>query len=249
MSYDLAVWREDRFVDFEDAVARYHAFGTGEPGAEPPPSKGVIATANSLLKRWPDDATLDDDDPRCVWKGGPLRGLDGTGGDWTDGRLIISVLTGRHEEVRDQVLKLARKHGLVVLLASEDKIVYPPELLPLPFPTLTDGLGGEFGAVSPAFVRGKVARMWERSWYVIVTRDDNHYYMQTALVSALAAQGVEFDGSSSSGWIVEIRDGGPDRHFHTRIDDLSQVEDALADYAAGADDLINRFEWEPRDFD
>jgi hypothetical protein len=74
MSYDLAVWEGERPAD--DAAAEREYYGLYERYVESdssePPTAGIVAYVDALLRRWPDlTATGDDATP---WASGPLIG-------------------------------------------------------------------------------------------------------------------------------------------------------------------------------
>lgn len=72
MSYDLAVWEGERPADDAAARAQFKALTDKylESDTDTPPTPGIRAYVEALLRRFPDLTGNDDDD--SPWAAGPL---------------------------------------------------------------------------------------------------------------------------------------------------------------------------------
>ncbi|WP_328996355.1 hypothetical protein OG394_17060 [Kribbella sp. NBC_01245] len=104
MSYDIAVWVGIRPADDEEADDRYEELmEILEEDEETPPSAAIVAYAQALTQRFPDEP----DAPGNPWRSGPILA------DAVGDILTVNIDFERADEVVSYMGQLAAEHGLV----------------------------------------------------------------------------------------------------------------------------------------
>lgn len=88
-------------------------------------------------------------------------------------------------------------------------------------------------APSPIRIAESLETLSHDNWYAILERDADEY-VQAA---------VEHQ-SPLGRYVLEHRDGGPDRHYTTYIDDAAELEAAFIGFAMGTADWSSRLSWQ-----
>ncbi len=153
------------------------------------------------------------------------------GGDGTGATLYIAAPYDAIGHVRALLFELATPQGYAI---------YDPQLNWLIDPTgrinvaVTHGGAGEFPYLTEKLARQWVPELSEPNPYLIVERGDQVY--------------IQTYRDEPGLYTVEYRDGGPDRHFGTRITDGDRVAQLIWDWAAGERARLDALDWEPVSF-
>ncbi|WP_227984914.1 hypothetical protein [Nocardia spumae] len=153
------------------------------------------------------------------------------GGDGTGAALYVAAHYDAVGHVRDLLFELA---------TPRDYALYDPQLNWLIDPTgridatVTHGGAGEFPYLTERLTRQWVAELAEPNPYLIVERAD-HVYIQTYR-------------DEPGSYLLEFRDGSPDRHFGIRLEDPAQVATLIWDWTAEDRSRLDTFDWEPVGF-
>ncbi|WP_280273882.1 hypothetical protein [Nocardia wallacei] len=128
--------------------------------------------------------------------------------------------------------------GLLFDLATpRSYAVYDPQLAWLLDPaghipvTVTHGGAGEFPYLTESLIHQWIPDLTDPNPYLIVEREPQ-VYIQTFR-----------DGDGD--YALEYRDGAPDRHFGTRLDDAHRVAELIWDWTTGDRTRLAALDWEP----
>lgn len=158
--------------------------------------------------------------------------LSGTaGGEATGGALYVAAPYDAIGHVRKLLFELA---------TPREYALYDPQLNWLIDPTgridvaVVHGGAGEFPYLTEQLARTWVPELSEPNPYLIVERADQIY--------------IQTYRDEPGRYTLEYRDGGPDRHFGTRIENGDRVADLIWAWAAGDRAGLDALDWEPVSF-
>ncbi|NEW42612.1 hypothetical protein GV794_27955 [Nocardia cyriacigeorgica] len=123
---------------------------------------------------------------------------------------------------------------LFELATPQNYAVYDPQLTWLIDPaghvpvSVSHGGAGEFPYLTEALARRWVAELAKPNPYLVVSRGEQDY-IQTY--------------REEPGYILEYRDGSPDRHFTTTLDDSAQVAELIWAWTAGDHSALQDVAW------
>ncbi|MEV5647712.1 hypothetical protein AB0L57_05600 [Nocardia sp. NPDC052254] len=126
---------------------------------------------------------------------------------------------------------------LFELATPHDYAIYDPQLNWLIDPTgridvtVTHGGAGEFPYLTEKLARQWVPELCEPNPYLIVERDDQIY--------------IQTYRDEPGLYMLEYRDGGPDRHFGTQLADGDRVAELIWEWTAGERARLDALDWEP----
>ncbi|AHH15113.1 hypothetical protein NONO_c02980 [Nocardia nova SH22a] len=129
---------------------------------------------------------------------------------------------------------------LFELATPRDYALYDPQLNWLIDPTgridvtVTHGGAGEFPYLTEKLVRQWVPELAEPNPYLIVERADQTY--------------IQTYRDEPGRYMLEFRDGGPDRHFGTQLEDGDRVAELIWEWTAGDTARLDALGWEPVSF-
>ena len=114
MSYDLAVWDDDRPLDDDQAGSTYDELYERYLESDDvvvPPAPRIVAYVEALVARYPDDS-----DRSGVWASPPVI-------DEASGPIVYLLMSyGKAEEVSEYAAVLAREHGLICFDPQEERL-------------------------------------------------------------------------------------------------------------------------------
>jgi hypothetical protein len=115
MSFDLAVWSENRLITTEQAQAKYERICAGAVPAGSPELTDFVA---QLTQRYPqiDDVNEDELD-ECPWS---------CEFDLSEGHCIMNLRWDAVESVVPEIVALARAHRLVCYDPQNEQILFQP---------------------------------------------------------------------------------------------------------------------------
>ncbi|MQY31496.1 hypothetical protein [Nocardia aurantia] len=128
---------------------------------------------------------------------------------------------------------------LFELATPRDYAVYDPQLTWLIDPaghvpvTVTHGGAGDFPYLTRALIDLWVPTLSDPNPYLIVEREPQHY--------------IQTLREESGRYTLELRDGSPERHFGTQLDDAQQVADLIWEWTTGDRSGLDALEWRPVD--
>ena len=129
---------------------------------------------------------------------------------------------------------------LFELGTPQDYALYDPQLNWLIDPagrvdaTVTHGGAGEFPYLTEQLARQWVTELAEPNPYLIVERGE-HRYIQTYR-------------DEPGLYLLEYRDGSPDRHFGTKVEDGAQVAAIIWEWTTGGHAGLDALDWEQVSF-
>ena len=148
--------------------------------------------------------------------------------------------TGAALQVSSSHEAIGRLRALLFEFATpRDYAVYDPQLAWLIDPAghlpvaVTHGGAGEFPYLTARLAHEWVANLPDHSPYLIVERAPQ-YYIQTFR---------DNDGT----YILEYRDGSPDRHVGTRLAEADRVAELLWAWTTGDRTRLDTIDWQPVD--
>ncbi len=242
--YDLAIWHEPEPISAADARRAYMALADESVVAtEPAPVK---AFAEQLLACFP-GAEADALEPAPGSRNAHIGAIHGDCYIYEAG-VYLSVPEPLAPDLIPVVCHLADGHGLVVYDRQRQGVFLPSAMKPQWSVRVTAG-DGFIVAHDPtsAEIPALLDAAEQSAWFRIIERDAEHY-LQTA--PAEPEPGVQVQGGPGPGgsrpisWIVEYRDGGPDRHFQASGATLDQVTRAFVLFAVGGR-FPDLFSWSP----
>ncbi len=228
MSYDLAVWEGARpasdvaaAADFARLYDRYI-----ESNDAVAPTARIVAYVMALLDRYPDIGTEAGAD--SPWSAGPLM-------DDARGPLVyVAMVRGRGEAVSAWAARLAEEHGLNC---------YDPQRNQLRTPwggswrfELTSARDNPLRDPDPDRVRRVLARVSADYDFAVLTRADG-WYIQVGY--------GERAGTRPGWYVLERRDGAPDRHYRAEVTNLEEVIRAFVGFLDDDPTIRLRFPWRP----
>ena len=153
------------------------------------------------------------------------------GGAGTGTALYIAAPYDAIGHTRKLLFELATPHNYAIYDPQLDWLIDPTGRIDV---TITHGGAGEFPYLTEQLTRQWVPALAEPNPYLIVERAD-HVYIQT------------FRDSPGS-YTLEYRDGSPDRHFGTRVDDGERVAELIWEWTVGERARLDALDWEPVSF-
>ena len=90
----------------------------------------------------------------------------------------------------------------------------------------------------PAQIEATVGRLSAANWFAVLDRGD--HYVQAGFGERAAVRQGRF--------ALEHREGLPDRHFRTEVEDRSRIVRAFTGFAAGDDSRRREFDWQRMEF-
>ncbi|MQY17861.1 hypothetical protein [Nocardia macrotermitis] len=128
---------------------------------------------------------------------------------------------------------------LFELATPRDYAIYDPQLSWLIDPagrvpvTVTHGGAGEFPYLTESLVHQWIPRLSEPGPYLIVEREPEVY--------------VQTFREDENSYILEYRDGSPDKHFGANLTDPARVADLIWDWTNGDRSRLNTLSWDKID--
>lgn len=191
MSYDLAVWWSDRPTPSREALSIYEALCDGHDASlRARPEVGAFVAAMSTA--FPLNLGAED----APWSDTP---------EVTPRHALFCIQPSRAGSVAARVKELALEHGLVLFDPQRSIIEWPPALEAMPHARLSDCDERVLDEPSPAELRSFLARVGGDNWFAIMSRAPQRY--------AQTAFGPNARVTAVGAWQLEVRDGGPERHF------------------------------------
>ncbi|WP_433041534.1 hypothetical protein [Dactylosporangium sp. CS-033363] len=223
MSYDLAVWEGDRpandaaaAVEFERLHDRF--LDGGAPMAATLP---IASFVTALLERYPEGG---DDSPWSV--GGLLEDARGP-------VVYLCMVHSRADEVSAVAADLAEARGLHCYDPQQRRLRTGPART-WRF-ELTSGHHHPVRDPDPDTVRRVLAHVSRDSYAVLGRADDEERYIQVAM--------GERAGTRPGWYVLERRDGAPDRHFRAEVTNLEGVIKGFVCFLEDDPTLKVRFQW------
>jgi hypothetical protein len=226
MSYDLAVWEGDRPANDVDAAAEFgrlhDRFMASDDAVQP--TVRIVGYINALLDRYPDIGTAAGAD--SPWSTAPLLGE-------ASGPLVyFPMVWSRCTEVSAWAAGVAEAHGLNCFDPQREQL-RTPWGRPWRF-ELTSARGGSFRDPDADTVRRVLARVSAEHHFAVLSRADDWY----------VHVGYGEPAGTRSGWyVLERRDGTPDRHFRAEVANLEEVVRAFVGFLQDDPTLGPRFHW------
>jgi hypothetical protein len=227
MSFDLAVWYEPQPISEAQASATYLALCDADES--PAPARPEVAGFHrELTGRFPDLDTAADVDAS------PWTCRLGITAD----AVLMTIAWSRADEVKPIVRELAARHGLVChnpQTGDTDQPLPAGHVPPLTLSSYEDGR-----TVDPAWsaIEAALRRLTADNWFVILERGEGTFVQA----------GFGDKAGTAHGWyLVERRDGAPDRHVRTTQSDLAEVIAAFRHFAEDDPQWDRRFTWRPID--
>ncbi|GAA3923111.1 hypothetical protein [Actinoplanes auranticolor] len=228
MSYDLAVWDGDRPADDLAAAAEFKQLYdryVGSPDRVEPTAR-IAAYVRALLDRYPDIGTdAGEDSP---WSTGPLL-------NEARGPLVyFPMVWRRSEEVSAWAAGLAGEHGLNCYDPQDNRLRTPAGAA-WRF-ELTSTRGRALRDPDGELVRRELVRLSADNHYAVLKRVDG-WYIQ-------AAYGT-WAGTRPGWYVLERRDGGPEKHFRAEVVNVDEVVRAFVAFLEDDPTIAVRFPWHP----
>ncbi|MET8137272.1 MULTISPECIES: hypothetical protein [unclassified Streptomyces] len=220
MSFDLAVWFEQKRPSRAEAVQKYRRMCEGASGVVAG-SPAVARFHEALVAEFPELPDL-----ASPWSAGL---------DVSEECVLMPMGWGRAAEVAPRIVELSGEHGLVCFDPQAGVVHVPPGLRgPDPL-QLQSCVGLQVEDPDAETVERAVRSLSADNWFVILEGSEGRYVQ----VGAGSRAGV-----ASGGFGVEHRDGSPDRHYRCVLPDLEQVVAVFADFARGARAWSVEAKWE-----
>jgi hypothetical protein len=231
VSYDLAVWEGDRPANDFAARARFKELHEQYMGAgHVAPTERIVAYVMALLERHPDLSADDDEDAEdgSPWSTSPLLSE-------ASGPLVyFPMVWSRAEQASAWAAELAARHGLNCYdpqwnqLRTEPREAWSFEL--------KSERGRPFRDPDADVIRRVLVRLSRNNYYAVLSRADG-WYVQV---------GVGERAGTRAGWyVLERREGSPDRHFRTELTDVQEVIRMFVAFAEDEPSVVARFAWRP----
>ena len=228
MSYDLAVWEGARPSDDRAAAAEFqrlydHYIASNGQIA---PTSRIAGYVTALLERYPDIGT--DAGADSPWSTEPLMGE-------ACGPLVyFPMVWSRCEEVSAWAAYLAEQHQLNCYDPQREQL-RTPAARPWRF-ELTSERGRPFHDPDADTVRRVLVRLSNDNSFAVLTRADDWY---------LQAGYGEQVGTRPGWYVLERRDGAPDRHFRAELTNVDDVVRGFVCFLEGDPTLTDRYSWRP----
>lgn len=153
---------------------------------------------------------------------------------------LMSIQSARLTDLFPIIRRLARERRLV-FFDSQHSIVYQPALENIEASdllTLEISDGRVIDGPTEAMVEGSVRGLSGANWFVILERRENQYIQ--------AGYGEEA-GAPKGTYVLEYREGSPEKHWRTLSPSLDDIVSAFLDYSRGRMDWTRAFTWTPFD--
>jgi hypothetical protein len=228
VSYDLAVWEGTRPADDHAAALEFQRLYDRylESDEQVEPTSRIVAYVTALLERYPDiDTAAGEDSP---WSTGPLMSE-------ARGPLVyFPIVWSRCEEVAAWAAGLAEQHQLNCYDPQREQL-RTPAARPWRF-ELTSERGRTFHDPDADTVRKVLVRLSNDNYFAILTRADD-WYIQA---------GYGQPAGTRPGWyVLERRDGAPDRHFRAELTNIQDVVRGFVCFLEDDPSLTARYSWRP----
>ena len=216
MSFDLAVWFEQRRPSRAEAVEKHQRLCAGQTGVVAV-HPSVATFYRALVAEFPElpgraGAVVD---PASPWSAGL---------DVSEGHVLMPMGWGRVGTVAPRVLELAGRHGLVCFDPQAEVVHVPPALRRPDGLRVESCVGLPVEDPDPEAVERAVRRVSAENWFVILEGQAGRYVQVGTGAQA---------GAAAGGFVVEHRDGSPERHYRCVLGDVDQVVAVFADFARG----------------
>ncbi|MGW2650036.1 hypothetical protein ACWC2T_35320 [Streptomyces sp. NPDC001393] len=223
MSFDLAVWRPIEQFTAESA-SRFYADLCSRPFQSFVPGPEMQAFVDAVVERY-----------------GALRGTSdlpwAAEPDIADDVAIMPIQSALADDVFPIVRDLSRERGLVCF-DPQGPTVYQSAMGGAPGESFTlelsdgrtiDGPGG-------VLVEESVRSLSESNWFVVLERRKN-FYVQ-------AGYGDQA-GAPRGHYVIEYRDGAPDKHWRAFSSNVDELVPAFLEYLQGGMQWASEFTWKP----
>lgn len=216
MSYDFVLMTPEA-AGRDDATAVERALDRSEPdtGAPEPRIAAALAELTGLL-----EGRADDDLWVSMWPLDP--GADA---------LFVPVPYPEADDALLRLLRVAARHGLVLVDLSSDRVDRPVDGLPV---AVKGGDGTRLGALSREHLHGLVDALGGADPWLVLERDDADF-AQTYRDSADRFQ-------------VEYRAGSAERHFAAVASGVEQTVDVLWGWLSDTDGWRDELSWAKVDY-
>lgn len=222
MSYDLALWHEDRPITTDEACDYYTRLAEDD-SLVINPYAGIDGFVADLTAEFPaTEDTPDEDIDSCPWSCEFER---------SPGHVVICMSSSRIEEVLPLIHELAAKHDLVCFNPQWPGVTYPPRIAAIPHLRLTS----ENWTLIDNPTKAQISTALES-----LNADGNSF----ALLEITDSVYLETCFQAEGGYIVEYQAGSLDQHFQAIIDDLTSLTPLFHDYAGGNDSWKSKCVWE-----
>jgi hypothetical protein len=226
MPYELAVWEGDRPADDVAAAAQCELLAsryieTNEPAE---PTARIVAFVAALLERHPDIDT--DAGAGSPWSVGPLI-------TQASGPLVyVPMVWSRCDEISAWVVQVAEDHGLNCYDPLTDQL-RTPWGRPWRF-ELTAAQGHPVRDPDPERVRKVLTRVGVDNLFAVLTRSDDWYFQ--------VGYG-EWAGTRPGWYVLERREGTPDRHYRAEVTSIQDVIRAFTGFLRDDPAIPHWFTW------
>lgn len=222
MSFDLGVWRPTGQQITVDEALRYYSELCSRPFQRFVPSVEMLAFVDTVVERYRAAHGVSD----LPWAAEP---------DIGDDCAVMPIQSPLAEDVFPIVRELARERELVCF-DPQRSLVYQPEV---------GGAAGQVGSLSLAdgrnidgpslgLIEECVRGLSEKDWFVVFKRRPD-FYIQIGFSDKA--------GAPRGHYVIEYRDGAPDRHWRAFASSKDELVPAFIEYVQGGMRWTGEFRW------
>jgi hypothetical protein len=221
VSFDLGFWWEPQPISSVEAEQKYLAMVEGRTGVVEE-NVALEEFFNDLNGRFPDltEETLE----TSPWSSPVYR---------TNECIIVSMPYSRGAGMVDGLRKLAAGHGVSCYSPHSGDFSFPSEF---EFPKLQLADGSEIVRPGDLGVRRAIVGLSSDDWFAILETAPQ-WYIQVGF-------GAE-EGVSAGSYVLELREGGAERHSRAISRDLGLVINAFLGFLIGDDRWRSSFHFSP----
>jgi|ERR1700677_686781 len=222
MSFDLAVWRATGQQITAAEAAQFYSELCSRPFQSFIAGRDIMEFVDSVVQRFCAKHAATD----LPWAAEPDIGEDCA---------IMPIQSTLAERVLPIVRDLARDHGFVFFDPQTSTVCQPAAGSVSDNPvTLELADGRVITDPDLDLVRNSVRSISGENWFVILERCHN-FYLQAGYGDRAGAPGGQY--------VIEYRDGGPDKHWRALLSTPDKLPAVFSDYLQGETDWISRFSW------
>lgn len=221
MSFDLAVWRPTEQFTAEGA-SRFYSELCSRPFQSFVPGQEMQAFVDAVVERYGAQRGIFE----LPWAAEP---------DIADDCAIMPIQAALANDVFPIVRDLARERGFVCF-NPQSSTVYQSAVGSTPGGSLTLELsdGRTINRPGDVLIEESIRGLSESNWFVVLERRKN-FYVQ-------AGYGDQA-GAPRGHYVIEYRDGAPDRHWRAFASNLDELVSVFLEYNNGGMSWTEAFAW------
>jgi hypothetical protein len=224
MSFDLGVWRAAGQLITAAEATQFYSELCARPFQSFIPGQEMAGFVDSVVERFRAGHAT----PDLPWSAEP---------DVGDDCAIMPIQSSLAEYVFPIVCDLARDRRFVCF-DPQASTVYQPATGNAPDNSFTLELSDGRVIAGPDLdlVLNSVRNLSGNNWFVVLERRQN-FYLQAGYGDQAGAPGGRY--------VIEYRDGGPDKHWRAILPTPDDLPAAFAEYFQGVTGWVSRFSWSP----